>query len=550
MTATSSAPPHESPTVSRRWTGLALCLALVVSIQLWAGAYLGERGTYSDEAAHFMNGLLVRDYVYDGLGQNPLAFARDYYLTYPKIAPGMWPPLFHALLGVFLLPGWRPDIAALVLVAAISAWAVWRLCDITGRIASPAAVPWVALTFALTPLTISLSSTVMVDILVASLTLEATYWLARFAESRSVKHAAAFGLATALGCMTKGNAISVIFTPALLILLTNRYNLLLKSGLYLSALIVVLLAVPPLWVSLRLDSSIGDFSPLTLATVLERMWFYSQTLYRQMGLALTSLAAVGMVSAIARGREAGVPWSQALLSLVGGAMVFHLLSPHTLSDERYITLAIAPMVGLAAFGIDALASRAGAMRAQQVVRVAILVGALASTALGASTAIAPKPLGYRALVDRIAAASGLDRTRTLVVSNEQGEGALVSEVARRRPERGTTVIRGSKLLAADDWMGRNLELRFATGDAIMRSLEDLHVDYLVFDLSYEARHELAYWDQVQQLVNYSDRLERLFVNTPNTTTGPTRQLVLYRLKFRSSGPAKPVEVDLSRYRLR
>ena len=69
----------------------ALFLA-VIAAQITAGAYHGERDNYSDEAAHFMNGLLVRDYLRDGLGQSPVKFAEEYYLSYPKIAPGMWPP--------------------------------------------------------------------------------------------------------------------------------------------------------------------------------------------------------------------------------------------------------------------------------------------------------------------------------------------------------------------------------------------------------------------------------------------------------------------------
>src|SRR5262245_56498277 len=81
-------------------------LLLVVALQLWVGAYHSERGLFSDEAAHFLNGLLLRDYIHDGFGQDPMAFARGYYAHYPKIAPLVWPPLFHAALGVFLLPGW------------------------------------------------------------------------------------------------------------------------------------------------------------------------------------------------------------------------------------------------------------------------------------------------------------------------------------------------------------------------------------------------------------------------------------------------------------
>ena len=47
-----------------------------------------------------MNALVLRDYIREGLSQNPLRFAEDYYRHYPKIAPGMWPPLFSTAVAV------------------------------------------------------------------------------------------------------------------------------------------------------------------------------------------------------------------------------------------------------------------------------------------------------------------------------------------------------------------------------------------------------------------------------------------------------------------
>src|SRR5437870_2148467 len=83
----------------------SLLLCVTLGLQIAAGAYRSERNSYTDEAAHFMNALLFRDYVREGLTQNPLRFAEDYYRHYPKIAPGMWPPFFSTVVGVFMLLG-------------------------------------------------------------------------------------------------------------------------------------------------------------------------------------------------------------------------------------------------------------------------------------------------------------------------------------------------------------------------------------------------------------------------------------------------------------
>src|SRR5579862_2100975 len=105
----------------------AAFFACAVLLQVWMGAFNVERGFYSDDAAHFMNGLVIRDYVYQAFGTNPVRFAEQYYLSYPKIAPLMWPPLFHVVLGVWLLPGWPAAPASLLLISLATAWTAWRL---------------------------------------------------------------------------------------------------------------------------------------------------------------------------------------------------------------------------------------------------------------------------------------------------------------------------------------------------------------------------------------------------------------------------------------
>lgn len=64
----------------------------------WAsGAFQAEFVGNPDEAAHYVTGLMVRDYVAAGLPRGPLRFAENYYLHYPKVALGRWPPGFYLL---------------------------------------------------------------------------------------------------------------------------------------------------------------------------------------------------------------------------------------------------------------------------------------------------------------------------------------------------------------------------------------------------------------------------------------------------------------------
>jgi len=188
------------------WTLGTLAAAFLVAVlaQVLIGAYLTERGNFSDEAAHFMNGLLIRDYLWNGAHQNPLTFAQAYYLDYPKIAPGMWPPLFHTVLGLVLLTGWPPLATALALVAFASAWTAWRLARILERLTSRETAWALAALMLVMPAMLNLTSAVMLDIVVAAFLLEATFWLAEFFVTGRSKHAALFGAFAAGACLTKG----------------------------------------------------------------------------------------------------------------------------------------------------------------------------------------------------------------------------------------------------------------------------------------------------------------------------------------------------------
>jgi hypothetical protein len=526
------------------FAGLAI---VVLALQAWMGAFRVERGMYSDEAAHFMNGLLIRDYIYQAIGSNPVAFAEQYYLSYPKIAPLMWPPLFHAALGLSLLPGWPPAPVALLLVGLSATWVAWRLYCVVETFANQV-VGFVAVAlFLTTPLVMQISSVVMLDIVIAALAFEATYWLARFVRSASSRDAALYGVFTALACLTKGNGVSLVLLPVILIPITGRFNLLRRPGLYIAAAIVLVFGAPLLAVSAQFDASIGDFGPVTIADVINRFAFYGRELGRDIGPVSLGLAMIALAVVTARGRrrrDDTVPLTEAMAALVVAAILFHVLSPHRLSVDRYMTMAIAPIIALAIVGAFALAQsiRVDARRPGVASAIAIIV-AIAALA-GRATLHPREPLGYRQIVARLAASDLLAGRRMLVVSDEAGEGAAVTEVAALNLHPAPTVIRGSKLLAQDDWMGRHFQMSYASPTALMQDLEDLHVEYVLVDRSTYSP-QVPYFGQVRQLTDAEHhRLKRVDI-AAQQLSGPTRRLELYRVKVKSPGPPKTLQVGLT-----
>lgn len=530
---------------SQRWhlVTLGVLFAIALTVQSAVGAYTAERGTYSDEAAHFLNGLLIRDYLTHGLGESPLHYAREYYYNYPKIAPGMWPPLFHVVLGLLLLPGWPPQATALALVAFATAWAAWRLMRILLHATTPLVAAAVAATFVLTPAIINLTSVVMLDIVVAAFAIEAAYWLSFFSQTKSWRHGAMFGLAAAGGCLTKGNGLSILLMPLLMILFTRQFDLLRRSGLYLAAAILLVVAGPIVVLSMYLDATIGDFRATTWADVFWRASYYSNYLRHELGIPLLILAAIGTTGALLwrqddDGPSDSLPFRLGLASLLFAGVLFHLLNPHWAISGRYVTLIVAPLLGLVPSG---LATVMALVRRPNWIGAArgVLVAGLLAFGVVTTAAWTPRPaLGFREIVDLLDAQHALAGHRMLVVSEERGEGAFVAEVAARQPLPAASVIRASKLIASDDWAGHNFHLRFASAGALMQELEDLHVDYLVIDESLGRDHAL--WPPTEDLLTTEeDRLEHI------TTVSGGRRVSLYRLKYRSAGTAKALEMSIS-----
>src|ERR1022692_1569416 len=89
-------------------TVCAVLWMLAALLQWKAGAFAVELSGNPDESAHYITGLMIRDYIASGQFTSPMTYAEHYYAHYPKIAFGMWPPFFHiteALWTLIFSPG-------------------------------------------------------------------------------------------------------------------------------------------------------------------------------------------------------------------------------------------------------------------------------------------------------------------------------------------------------------------------------------------------------------------------------------------------------------
>lgn len=72
---------------------------------------------------------MVRDYIAAGFPGPPLPYARNYYLHYPEVALGHWPPFFYVLQAAWTLVFTASRTSVMLLMAAITALLATVLCE-------------------------------------------------------------------------------------------------------------------------------------------------------------------------------------------------------------------------------------------------------------------------------------------------------------------------------------------------------------------------------------------------------------------------------------
>jgi len=84
---------------------------------------------------------------------------------------------------------------------------------------------------------------------------------------------------------------------------------------------------------------------------------------------------------------------------------------------------------------------------------------------------------------------------------------------------------------------------YESSGAILRELEDLHVEYVLVDRSPGAA-SMPYFRQISDMVEGTTRVERVDAVSSGTGAPPSRRLELYRLKVKSPGDPKPLRLNL------
>ena len=494
--AATSSPPRAGLAV----LGLLLA-ALIACFHLASGSARAEIGSHPDEAAHFVTGLMMRDYIAGGFRGSPMRYATEYYQHYPKIGLGNWPPVFYMLqaAGMLLLPAtvgtvlWEMCAVTLALGLAL-AWWLWR--EYGWETGVTGAVLLTGL-----PLIQQYSNMVMSEVLVALLMLAAVGFFARYLDRAGWRDAAGFGICAGLAIMTKGTGLALAFVPPLAILFTRRYSLLKRPSLWVAALLVAVIAGPWTWL-FRKQANAGWLEPHpSLHFTGLAVGYYLWQMTVAMGGLLALLALAGAVTVLlSKGKEPAILVCS--LALVLGVWTFQCLLPVGL-EARHLTPAMPALIILAMRGLLGLTNWCGGrMRALiQAGLLAIFFGWPAVFhppmpepgygSLGTHLAVSPFRIprkewsGFQAVAEAPGLILGTGpRQSILVASDARGEGMFIADVALKDPHRPSyTVERASKLMASSTWSGAGYASLYSTPAEALAMLDHSGIEAVVLDLS-------------------------------------------------------------------
>jgi hypothetical protein len=489
-----------------------LFLGVQLTLQWFSGTFNREFGTHPDEAAHYVTGLMVHDYIgSEDLG-SPFKFAENYYIHYPKVAIGHWPPFFYIVQAAWTSVFSTDRLSLMILMtvlAALLAFSVYR--TITNELGAFLGVAAGLFLLAILPVQ-KFSGMMMAEILLALLCYWAVLCYGKFIDTEKWQWMTGFGIVASLAILTKGNGLALLLVPPLSMIFTGRFHAIKRSSFWLAVIIVLVLCGPfyYFYFDMMRNGIINDFSSFSLMQ--RAIPFYMYWLIKSVGKALVFFAVIGVVSRFImpclKKRSEGI-WNAAGILILSTWIFLVIVVPGF--ENRHLIIAISAIVMFAVAGIKKLPEwlpLAEAHKKHATIILTLLVGLIFATT---KFHISSKDYyGYGEVAVRILSDAELTNPVLLVSADPKGEGAFISEVAMREQRPGHILLRASKVLGRSRWDGSEYELLYETPEEIIRYLKKVPVGVVVIDTSLDPERRPLHHKLLLETINaYHEEFELL-----------------------------------------
>ena len=515
----------------KRLPAFAVFLAIILAFQAGEEAYRSEFGAEPDEAAHYVTGLMVRDYIAAGCPGNPLKFANKFYEHYPKVALGHWPPGFYAAQAAWTLPFGPSRTSIIAFMAVLTALLAWTTFLILEHLLDVRWAWFGGILLLLLPQVHQYGGLVMMEIPMSLLTLWGALAYGRFLATGGWKASLAYGLLASAAILTKYAGLALAFVPLVGLVLCARWAWLKRVAFWLPGAVVVLLCAPWVLATLKLASDGMAEDKPSVGFIVQAAVFFIGRIEGATGIALLGFAIVGGIASWGMKQEQR-PLLASLIGLIAGTYLLYLLVPAGL-EARHMTPILAPAIIFALLGMKALAQL---LERKTLAPLTACVVAVAVGVAGfALETFQLRPKGYRGfqtVAEKLKAEAPEPKTVILVSSDARGEGMLVSEVALGEKRPDTIVKRASKLLAKSSWAGGSYEAKANNAAETITLLEKEGVQFLIIDRTIPKRLKVQHHELLENAAASAGTKWKLVGKFPITRAGEVTAegIELYRLK--------------------
>lgn len=488
--------------------GIALTLlvflaafALASSMHCWRGACDSGFGWADDEAAHMVSGVMIHDYVVDPEPANPKTYAENYYVHYPKVAIGQWPPVYHAMQAAWTLVFGVSRGSIVMLGACLMALVAALLFRVLAERIDNASALAAAGLFLLLPLVQRFGSMAMTELPLALFCCAAVVAFGRLLDHGRWRDGLWFALFSVLAILTKANAIALALVPPLSILMQRRWDMLRSKPMWTAALLVAIGSGPWTLYFLTVNRSTwGGGQTINAEFSLEAASFYGSKLIACGGVIVFCAALWGTITRLRDARREGF-WI-ASIAWCGALLIFQIAIPSSI-ETRHLIL-IAPMLCmLAAAGARDLVGRIPklAPRAGLISALALLIG------FGTTAFQFPRKQfsGFDRAIAFITAEPRYVGSAVLIDSDAIGEGLAVSEFVLVEPARPNRyVMRSTKLLSHSSWIGEDYREFYPSAAELKLALDRIPIGLVLLDHSLRPHQSMPHHATLQRMLQTSD----------------------------------------------
>ena len=486
--------------------------AFQIILTYQSGAFRSEFGGHPDEAGHYITGLMVRDYIAKGLPQHPITFAEEFYIHYPKVALGHWPPFFYIVQAAWTLVFSEGRVSMMLLMSVLSALlAALVFLSVEKDFGTIMGGILGLLTLSL-PIIQKHTGMVMAEIPISLLSFCAILFLIMFFETSKTRYVIAFSSFASLAILTKGNGLSLALVPPIYVLLSRDFRVIRRAGFWVMPLIVAVLCVP-FYVS-TIDMVINGWAYRTpgMKFTANAFPFYINATVNILGIGLCVFFCIGFFDKIIRPFFSGhmeKGWA-VYAAFILSVFIFQIIIPAGF-EARHLIPAIPPTILFIAAGI-VFVSRKLPLASVTVTNRNIMVALFVGMFFIVETFTVPLKVwgGFANVTGQILSRRSFDGAVILASSDSVGEGMLISEVAMCESRPNRVVLRASKVLSQSRWDGGNYTMLFDSAKDIIQYIEDVPIRLVILDNSRTTPEHVKHHELLKKTIEqYPEKWEFL-----------------------------------------